>query len=165
VLRRPEVNAWTRTLSRLLRRARPAGEPGELILSTAEAATTADLDKAWHGMHYLLTGNVDGGEHPLNFLLSGGAAVGNVEVGYGAARVLTAAQTKQVRDALRSVSDSDVAARFDPTDMTAKDIYPRIWSRPPDQESLAYVMEYLAVLRRFLDNTVGKRLGMVVYLS
>ena len=34
-----------------------------------------DLDKAWHCLHYLLTGSAVGGEPPLDFLLQGGTAV------------------------------------------------------------------------------------------
>src|SRR5690242_14594616 len=54
--------------------------------------TSTDLDKAWHGIHWLLTGSSEGGEEPLCFLLAGGEQVGDVDVGYGPARALTSSQ-------------------------------------------------------------------------
>lgn len=35
------------------------------------------LHKAWHGIHFVLTGSAWGGEPPLNFLVSGGASIGD----------------------------------------------------------------------------------------
>lgn len=40
-----------------------------------------DIDKAWHGLHYLLTGTAWEGAPPLNFLAAGGREVGEVESG------------------------------------------------------------------------------------
>lgn len=50
---------------------------------------SVDLDKAWHAIHYLLTGEADEVPGPLGFLVSGGAPVGAIEVGYGPARAFT----------------------------------------------------------------------------
>ena len=56
------------------------------------------------------------------------AEVGDIDVGYGTARVLTAAETREALDAVNALSDEDLQARFDPQDMLAKEIYPEIWS-------------------------------------
>jgi len=45
-----------------------------------------DLDKAWGGLHFLLTGTAWEGEPPHSFLLDGDT-VGDIDVGYGPARV------------------------------------------------------------------------------
>ena len=42
-----------------------------------------DLDKSWHGIHFLLTGAAWEGERPLNFLILGGEEVGDIDVGHG----------------------------------------------------------------------------------
>jgi hypothetical protein len=44
------------------------------------------VDKAWHGIHVLLTGTAWEGSFPLNFTVSGGKEIGDVDVGYGPAR-------------------------------------------------------------------------------
>lgn len=42
-----------------------------------EARASTDLDKAWHGIHYLLTETAWEGNEPLNFLVQGGNVAGN----------------------------------------------------------------------------------------
>jgi hypothetical protein len=137
----------------------------DLEMSGDEGLST-DLDKAWHGIHYLLTGTAWEGEHPHNFLLGGGTEVGTIDVGYGPARVLTAAETREALEALRQIGDADLRARFDPKDMLAREIYPEIWARKPEEEdTLGYLMEYFETLRGFLDQVVDAGLGVVVYIS
>ena len=152
-------------LSKLFGRARPPAAVADLELSSLEGGST-DLDKAWHGIHYFLTGTAWEGDHPGNFLVSGGTAVGDIDVGYGPARTLTAAETREVRAALMALSNADLEARFNPEDMLAKQIYPEIWSRDADDDdTLGYLMEYVETLRGFLDQAVQQNLGIVVYLS
>jgi hypothetical protein len=152
-------------LSKLFGGAKRTESIPSLEMSFTEGFST-DLDKAWHGIHYFLTGTAWEGEHPRNFLVSGGAAVGNVDIGYGPARVLTAAETREARDALREVRDEVLKGRFDPQDMIAKQIYPEIWARKPEEDdTLGYLMEYVQTLRGFLNQAVDEGLGMVVYIS
>ena len=78
-----------------------------------------DVDKSWHGMHYLLTGSAEGGTPPLDFLLEGGQTVGDEDVGYGPARVFTAAETRSIAAAVAAISDEELRARYDPSAMDA----------------------------------------------
>jgi hypothetical protein len=41
-----------------------------------------DGDKAWHGIHFLLTGTAGEGTPPLDFIVRGGQEVGDIDVGY-----------------------------------------------------------------------------------
>jgi len=152
-------------LSKLFGRRQQAPPAGDLELSATES-TACDVDKAWHGIHYLLTGTAWKGKPPLNFLVCGGREVGKIDVGYGPARVLTAEETRKTCEALRAVTDTDLRARFDPTDMMTHQIYPEIWDRPAeDDDPLGYLIENIQTLRRFLDQAVARRLGLVVHLS
>jgi Domain of unknown function (DUF1877) len=152
-------------LSKLFRGAKRTEGLTDLEMSAAEGFST-DLDKAWHGIHYFLTGTAWEGEHPHNFLVSGGKEVGSIDVGYGPARVLMAAETREVLDALIALRDEDLRARFNPQDMLAKQIYPKIWARKPEEEdTLGYLMEYVETLRGFLGQAVDEGLGIVVYIS
>ena len=72
--------------------------PGQLDLVEGEGQSI-DLDKAWHGIHYLLAGTEWEGTGPAAFLLAGGKEVGDVDVGYGPARALSAAELQQIGDA------------------------------------------------------------------
>jgi hypothetical protein len=124
------------------------------------------LDKAWHGVHYLLTGSSEAGDPPLNFICSGGKEAGNIEVGYGTARVFRSHEVQAIAAALARVSDEELRRRFNPKEMLKLKIYPQIWhSDPEDDDPLGYLMENVDGLRMFLDRAVTNRRGMVVYLS
>lgn len=63
-------------LARLFGRPAPPSKPvPPLVLGKGEGEGV-DLDKAWHGLHYLLTGTAWEGEPPLNVLAAGGREVG-----------------------------------------------------------------------------------------
>lgn len=124
-----------------------------------------DVDKSWHGMHYLLTRSGEAGSPPLDFLLGGGRTVGDEDVGYGPAWVFTAAETRGIAAAVAAVSDEELRARYDPSAMDAADVYPsRIWVRDGD-EALDYVMEYIAILRGTLAEAVEMNRGLMLTLT
>ena len=136
-----------------------------MALGEAEGIAT-DLDKAWHGIHYLLTGTADAGETPWSFLISGGAHVGDIDVGYGPARVFTSVETQSIAEALARVGEDELRSRFNPDDMTSKEIYPEIWHRGlPEDDPLGYLVEYYRLLRGFLQQAIDARVGIVVTLS
>src|SRR5579859_3147894 len=79
---------------------RPADVTRFLYGADADGRERVVLDKAWHAIHFMLTGSRLGGEEPLNFLVSEGTPVGEVDVGFGPARVLTSQQVRQLAAAL-----------------------------------------------------------------
>jgi hypothetical protein len=130
----------------------------ETLTDDAEGPST-DLDEAWHGIHYLLSRGTD--DTALSFLLRGGTQVGN-----SAARVFSSREVAAIHDAVSALSDTELARRFDPADMLAKEIYPKIWEGKKDgEESLAYLLQYLGILRAFLSATARIGFGMVVIIT
>lgn len=145
--------------------AAPAVETSSFSLEKGEGEST-DLDKAWHGIHYLLTGTEWEGDAPFNFLLCGGRQVGDIDVGYGPSRAMTSDETRAAYDALSALSDEQLRARFKPTDMQSKAIYPEIWDRDPaDDDTLEYLISYVEALRKFLATATQRNMGMVIYLT
>jgi hypothetical protein len=123
-----------------------------------------DLDKAWHGIHYLLTGEAEGGVLPLSLTVFGGAEFGP-EVGYGPARFLTAAQAAQVAHALDTISVDSLRARFDPKDMEKKQIYPDvIWIRD-DADALDYLLENYQQLIIFYREAASRGEAVIQWLA
>jgi hypothetical protein len=122
-----------------------------------------DLDKAWHGIHFLLTATDWEGDEPLCYLVRGGKEVGDIDVGYGPARALESAQVKRFSDALAQVSEANLRARFDADKLTSLSVYPTIWNE--GDEALEYLLEYFRELKSFVDETAQKRMGLVVWLS
>ena len=124
-----------------------------------------DLDKAWHGIHYLLTGGAWNGEPPLNALVAGGEELvdRDEEWGYGPPRAFRSAETVTFGDALDALSNDELSSRFDPVDMLAKEIYPEIWDRDPeDDDTLAYLMENVDELRQFIRRAAAERQGLLI---
>jgi hypothetical protein len=137
----------------------------EFNLAEGEIAAT-DLDKAWHGIHYMLTQTAWEGEEPLNFLVNGGSSVGDIEVGYGPARAFSANEVKAISAALRPLDRDFLRGRFNPQEMMQLEIYPSIWDRDPaDDDAFGYCAEYFEILKAFIEETAQRNVGLVVYLS
>jgi hypothetical protein len=127
-----------------------------------------DLDKAWHCLHYLLSGSAQAGQGPLAFLLAGGAPVGDVDLGgAGPARVFTASEVAPIADALAEVTEATLLARFDAKKLEALGIYPGRWSElnvRSDYE-LGYYFGPFRELQRLTARAKGSQLGMIVWIS
>lgn len=101
------------------------------------------VDKEWHAIHYLLTGDSEGGEGVLAMVVLGGKEIGE-DLGYGPARYLTASEVREAYRALAEISREELEHRFDPTDMTNRNIYPGHWEN-----------EYFEGLRQAFDDLVS----------
>lgn len=156
-------------LSRLFGRRRaepvqPAPAPG-LVLAEDEGEML-ELDKAWHGIHYLLTRTAWEGDPPLNFLLAGGREVGDEDIGYSVPRTLSPAESRDVAGALAALSDGQLRARFAPGEMMRLEIYPEIWDRnPTEDDTLGYLMAHVEQLRGALPGVVARGHGLLVTLT
>jgi hypothetical protein len=149
----------TNLLGRLFRR--KSGRPPNLEIGDREGSDV-DLDKAWHGIHYLLTGTAWGGDGPLSFLLAGGQTAGDIDVGYGPVRLHFSSEVKRIDKALSATTDGELRSRSRPEEMMKLEIYPEIWDRPV---ALGYLIEYLRVLREHVSTAATHGLGLAVYLS
>lgn len=125
--------------------------------------TSDDLDKSWQGIHYCLNKTAYEAQPPMDFITVGGDAAGDIEVGYGPARLFSSQVVRDIHEHLSSISDKDIAANYDPLEMEKLDIYPNIWQRDGD-EGLEYIVEYFNALKSFVANCVKNNLGMAVYL-
>ncbi len=121
------------------------------------------LNKAWHAIHFLLTGSRLGGEEPLNFLVSEGTPVGEVDVGYGPARVLTSAQVRSLATALASLGPADLARRVDLRQLDEEAIYPGNWQR--DGLGVDDVINSYQQMRELIVRLADRGLGMVLYIN
>lgn len=119
-----------------------------------------ELDKAWHAVHYLLTGSAWEGEAPLNFICHGGQEVGDIDTGYGPARALGADEVLDIANALEGIDAETLAQRFDPVEMEKLDIYPSIWQHEPD--ALAFCTGSFTAMKDFIDRTAERGYGMLI---
>lgn len=104
-----------------------AEELGEAVNTLEPGGPSLYIGKAWHGLHFLLSGNADTDYSsdltPLGKVVSGGTAI-EQESTYGPIRLLMPEEVKEVSAALLSVSRADLRSRLDASAFNAADIYP-----------------------------------------
>jgi len=121
------------------------------------------LGKTWHAIHFGLTGSRLGGEAPLNFLVSEGTPVGEVDVGYGPARVLTSQQVRTLAAALVHLDASTFGTRLDPGALDAERIYPGGWGR--NGLGVDAVTDNYRALRSLVLRLADTGQGLLLYIN
>jgi len=121
------------------------------------------LDKAWHGIHFLLTGSVWEGAEPLCYLVKGGEDIGTED---DWARLLRPNQIADWANALSTIYADDLRKRYDPMAMAKADIYAMIWDRVDEEQgNLEYLLDYYEALRSFLEKTKKDNKGAIIYIA
>jgi hypothetical protein len=130
---------------------------------TQAAMAPADelgLGKAWHGIHFLLSGKAEGGRGPWSDAIMGGTAVGG-DMGYGPARILSPAQVAKVAAALQTLAPAAFKKRFDARKLDAAEIYPNDW-----EDSGAEMLEQsYAELRDFYRRAAAQKSAVIIWLD
>jgi hypothetical protein len=122
-----------------------------------------DLEKEWHTLHALLTGDFSGPSEikpfppPLGNVVMGGTET-PIDATYGKVRFLTTSEVREVADALSRITVDDLRSRFDPVAFTEADIYG--WD---DDIELEILLDYYPRLVAFFG--AAAREGDVVLLS
>jgi len=144
------------------------GDPKKVVAAIQHYAEEdrVDLDKAWHGIHFLLTGTAWGGTPPLSYLVVGGENVCPVDMGYGPVRLLRPPEVRAFAKALAGLDEGTLRSRFDPARMRELDIYPEIWDRPDElEDSLAYLLDNFAMLRDFVGRASEAGRALLINIS
>lgn len=124
-----------------------------------------DLDKAWHGLHFLLTGTADGGTEPACYLLAGGEDLGDDDDVQ--ARLLRPDQVRAMAEHLTALDTGELTRRFDPERMTKLGIYPDvIWKRPEETDApRGFLLDAFSDLREFVGGVARDGDAIVVCIS
>lgn len=126
-----------------------------------------DVDKSWHLIHFLLTGQAEGGEWPLCFILQGGTHDGPDDAegedddwgdDDGATQSYTPAQVREIAAALQPVTPEILAARWDPANPAAKEVY----GFRPDDETRDYAVDYYTQVRELVLRLAETGSGLFV---
>lgn len=126
-----------------------------------EQGRCLDIDKSWHAIHFLLTGEPWDGALPLLNAVMGGTELGEEDVGYGPARYLLPAEVKAVAQALASLSGEALWQRFDAKAFARAEIYPQGWS----EDGKHYVLGHYERLRAIFAEAAQADDAMLLYLS
>ena len=121
---------------------------------------SVSLDKAWHGLHYLLCGALEPVPGSLGQAVFGGSEIGE-DQGYGPARYFTPSQVAEIAGALQSPGlEQELRGRFDGAAMTQLGIYPNGWSGA----DLQWLMDEFRKLRGFYGDASSNGLAIVTCL-
>jgi hypothetical protein len=133
-----------------------SGAPNPVLSQVAQRAAgrhptpgtpghNVSIDKAWHGLHYLLCGKLEPTPGPLGQAVFGGTEVGE-DQGYGPARYFSPAQVVEIAVALQSPNlERELHARFDAEAMTQMGIYPGVW----ESDDRDWLIEAFGTVRDF----------------
>jgi hypothetical protein len=115
-----------------------------------------DLEKDWHTVYYLLTGEskiVEGHQqgNPLHNLIFGGLKTA-VSTGYGAVRYFDHGLIGEIADALASVDSQELDERFDPGSMEDQDIY-----AAPDEGEQDGILRVIGDLTTFFRDAAAAK--------
>jgi hypothetical protein len=126
-----------------------------------------DIDKAWDGLVFLLTGeglSAGGYEHPLaRVLFSGQLINAEQDLGYGPAHFLRPEEVAELQPQLAALTVADLKQRFEPAKMTALDIYPDIWSE--GEVAFDYVADGFVTVQQHYAEAAQRGEGMITFLS
>jgi hypothetical protein len=124
-----------------------------------------ELDKAWHGVHFLLTGSATEATDGVGQAILGGVEIGP-DMGYGPARYLTPDQVSAVAYELGVLKSEDLRARFDGVAMQAANVYPGIWDEDdPDEPLVDWLVETFDEVRRFYEAAAARRSAVLLYMT
>jgi Domain of unknown function (DUF1877) len=122
---------------------------------------SADIDKAWHGLHFLLTGDAIYGDLPLGFILNGGKVISGEEL--PTLRIFRPEEVKSIAHALLQCKWLSLRERFDPKALTEADVYPAVWET--DDGVLEYLKENFEQLRRDLKVIAADNKGLLTCIG
>jgi hypothetical protein len=122
-----------------------------------------DVDKAWQGIHFLLTGTDSEGNGPLAFILHGGVRI-DEEMGYGPPHGFRSAEVKEIARALETISPEALFERADQEEFQEQSIYPEIWDEPKE-ECVGYVTRFFGELKQFTQHAADSNRALIVFIG
>lgn len=131
----------------------------------AEDPNLVDIDKAWEGILFLLTGQcLAETDHPLMAVLFSGQIIDDdQDLGYGPAHYVSPAHVAELNDQISKLTITDLQQRFDPVKMTELGIYPEIWNE--GTEAFDYLSEYFVTVQQVYDNASRNGEAIITFIS
>ncbi|MEZ6049340.1 MAG: DUF1877 family protein [Planctomycetaceae bacterium] len=118
-----------------------------------------ELGQAWHGLHYILTGEEDAAEPPdlIDFLIEGGDHWDWGDYGF---RYYTPKEVHRLTETLNGVPEVIFKERYQPEQM--QKVYPREWN---EREDLEWLVVSFVELRAFMNQCQKNESGIVITLN
>jgi hypothetical protein len=137
---------------------------GGATIRSPDSDRSIDIDKAWHGLHFLFTGTANEGEEPACYFVRGGEDLDDE----GRARALRPDQVRRFAEYLDTLTPAELARRYDAARMTKLEIYPDvIWNRPfaPDESPFGWLTDCYAEVQQFVKKVAASGDGLIIDIS
>lgn len=145
-------------------------KPDLFLENRVDDAYSMDIDKAWGGILYLLTGKAFASGTPedevdsLNrIFFSAQFFDEDMDVGYGPAHYLTPEQVAGIHRKIASLTEADLKARYDTEAMNEdEELYPSLdWN----EEIFEYLYFHFQALQSFFATASSRGEAIVTFLS
>jgi hypothetical protein len=123
-----------------------------------------NLDKAWHGVHFLLNGTAWEVTNTAGQAVLGGQEFGG-DMGYGPARLISADDVKRIAKALSMVTSEELSTRYKPQVMEKEEIYPSIIWQREGPGALKFLVDGYAELLKFYQRAARKGQAVVIAIT
>lgn len=125
-----------------------------------------DLDKAWEGIQFILTGSGMSGIQESNKLsrafFSFQILDEEQDLGYGPVQYLTAEEVKEINSEIQKIDQSILKERIDGEKMMAQGIYPSIWT---ENESIEYLTEIFIEFKEFYQKATENNEAILSFIN
>ena len=140
------------------------------IYNDGEDLKLTDVDKAWDGILFLLTGQSINTFKPQG---ANGLSLAGIffseqfidedqNLGYGPAHYLTPGQVKELNSRIAAISSENLKKNYDPKKMIELEVYPNIWD---NEDEVNYLLENFEVIRSVYAEAVKENEGIIMFLN
>lgn len=116
-----------------------------------------DIDKAWHGIHFLLTGTNEVTKSAASSLLNGEKIYKNDDF-----LILTSSQVLEFNSHIENITPDILSRNYDPEKMDKLNVYPSNYS---SGERLEYLLSYYLILKDFVNRTAKTNLALLLVFA
>ncbi|GGG04207.1 hypothetical protein GCM10010912_56170 [Paenibacillus albidus] len=121
-----------------------------------------DIDKAWQVLHYVLCGDIVGGEPPLGYIVPMGCYIGEFSD-----MPLFAVSPDQLREAVAAIEPltaDDLKRQYNYAELLEEEVYPVMPDEDPE-ELFDYIFSNFAAIREFYAQAAAKEQTVLFYVS
>jgi hypothetical protein len=113
-------------------------------------ADLIDFDKAWHALHFMLTGAEYDSDSPLGIIAGKAEEVGGEVEGQDGFWIISSEDMQAFDTAFRQIDDAALSARYDNAAMLEHDIYlADAFTEDGAEFALEYILQNVPAFRRF----------------
>jgi hypothetical protein len=123
-----------------------------------------DIDKAWDGIVYLLTGqNSSASGHPLaRIIFSGRLVDANQDLGYGPAHYLNPEEVVAIHRQIATISVNELAEKFNAEEMKIIGVYPNAWDH---DDIVDYLTEYFETVQEVYALAAERGEAIITFIN